>query len=263
MSAAGALRIFIAGGTGGVGTTLAGRLARAGNAVVLGSREPTSARALESVAAATAVAGAGARGSVSSCESRAGAAGADVVLLAFPSAQVLAPESLDALVASLGDQSALAGKPVLDACNALVFGPGGVSRRWEDSSLAEQWQARLPGALVVKAFNTCGREVMADPSRGFDSPATLMFACDPAARELAARVAADVGFAPEYVGPLRFARTLEALAVLWVHMGRVAKLRGASFVFQVVEQREGAALETARGLKAAEAAAAGKPAGAE
>lgn len=36
---------------------------------------------------------------------------------------------------------------------------------------------------------------------------------------MAAEVISGVGFVPKYVGPIRFARNLEAIAELWINLG--------------------------------------------
>ncbi len=37
--------------------------------------------------------------------------------------------------------------------------------------------------------------------------------------EVATKVIAGVGFIPKYVGPIRYARNLEAIAELWIDLG--------------------------------------------
>src|SRR5512140_3321650 len=81
------------------------------------------------------------------------ASGADVVVIATPWGAV--PEIATQLVG-------LKGLVVIDATNpigkgfSLDIGPGGESG-------AERLAAQLPGARVMKAFNTVGFNVMADP----------------------------------------------------------------------------------------------------
>ena len=49
----------------------------------------------------------------------------------------------------------------------------------------------------------------------------MMIAGDPdeTSRKIVEEVVAGVGFKPFYVGPIRYARNLEAIAELWIHMG--------------------------------------------
>ena len=76
----------------------------------------------------------------------------------------------------------------------------------------EVLQESLPSAYVYKAFNTVGVEHMADAS-GKD----MLFCGSPDQKELVHAVVAAVGFKPYYVGPIRYARNLEAIAELWIH----------------------------------------------
>jgi predicted dinucleotide-binding enzyme len=59
---------------------------------------------------------------------------------------------------------------------------------------------------------------MADPRYGGEG--VTMFYCgdDAAAKEVAARLAADLGFEPVDAGPLAAARLLEPLALLWISL---------------------------------------------
>ena len=77
-----------------------------------------------------------------------------------------------------------------------------------------------------QAFNTVGSEHLGHPDGsqipGYDfssrGPLKMLF-CGPAEQqEVAAEIIAAVGFAPQYVGPIRYARNLEAMAELWVHL---------------------------------------------
>jgi predicted dinucleotide-binding enzyme len=74
------------------------------------------------------------------------------------------------------------------------------------------------GARVVKAFNTTGANIMADPVIG--GVPTVMFICgeDAAARAVALRLAADVGFDAVDAGELKQARLLEPWAMLWIYL---------------------------------------------
>ncbi|CAE7752532.1 unnamed protein product, partial [Symbiodinium microadriaticum] len=76
------------------------------------------------------------------------------------------------------------------------------------------------------AFNTTGSEHMAHPDGsqipGYNfsqrGPLKMLF-CGPVEHHhVAAEVIAAVGFSPQYIGPIRYARNLEAIAELWVHL---------------------------------------------
>eukprot|EP00538_Stauroneis_constricta_P000090 CAMPEP_0119572686 /NCGR_PEP_ID=MMETSP1352-20130426/44747_1 /TAXON_ID=265584 /ORGANISM="Stauroneis constricta, Strain CCMP1120" /LENGTH=230 /DNA_ID=CAMNT_0007622373 /DNA_START=20 /DNA_END=712 /DNA_ORIENTATION=- len=109
-------------------------------------------------------------------------------------------------------------KIVIDATNPLGPFAEGLNTRvmsGNGTSGAEQYQKCLPYCKVYKAFNTVGAEHM-QQSLGKD----MMFAGDPEEESLAIAegVVAATGFKPFYVGPIRYARNLEAIAELYIHM---------------------------------------------
>jgi len=91
----------------------------------------------------------------------------------------------------------------------------------------QEW---APTARVVKIFNTTGVENMASPMYG-DQAATVFYCGDDEpACAVAAKLAADLGFDAVSAGPLRNARLLEPLALLWINQARVqGASRGVAF----------------------------------
>lgn len=178
-------------GAGRVGTTLGRRFADAGHTVRYGVRTPDDPKH-----------GAVPGGAMSL---HAAAEGADVVVLttSWAGAQ-------DALRAA-GD---LAGKVLVDATNPI--GPGMVLTHGRDDSGAEQVARWAPGARVVKAFNSIGMEVMADPRFGDRRAVLWLCGDDAAACDVVARLAAEIGFEPIRLGPLVRARFIEPVALLWI-----------------------------------------------
>lgn len=142
-------------GTGKVATTLGTRLAEQGHHVVLGSRTPdrSTERGLPVLAHEEAV------------------TTADVVVIAVPG--VVAVDA----VADIGPEL-FARKVVIDVTNAIrAFTPPVIDAGYPDSSIAEQLQALLPAAHVVKTGNTTGIEVIADPST-LDDPGSVFLSGD-------------------------------------------------------------------------------------
>jgi 8-hydroxy-5-deazaflavin:NADPH oxidoreductase len=195
-------------GAGQVGTTLGRGWLRAGHQVTYGVREPdgASARALRQAGARVAA-------------PRAAAEAAEVVVLATPWA------AAQEAVAALGD---LAGRPLLDATNPI--GPGlslAVGHHDSGGELVQRW---APSARVVKVFNSTGVENMAQPR--FGSRAATMFYCgdDAGACRAAHRLATDLGFDAVAAGPLRNARLLEPLGLLWIDLAlKQGQGRGIAF----------------------------------
>src|SRR5580692_945255 len=132
-------------GSGNVGGTLGTRWAQGGHQVVFSSREPESAKMQELVARA----GKTAR-SAGTAET---ATSSDVVVLTAP---------WPAIKEILAEAGNLSGKIVIDAINPLLPDLSGMAVGMTTSA-AEQIASWLPGARVVKAFNTVGFPVMANP----------------------------------------------------------------------------------------------------
>jgi len=195
-------------GTGRVGTALAAGWLTAGHSVTFGARDAGSDKAQTALSRLPAARAAGVAEA---------AAEAEVVVLATPWA------AAQSAVAAAGD---LRGKVLIDCTNPL--GPDGVLFG-PNTSGAEQiagWAAREypglspAGAHVVKAFNTIGAEVMANPRYGERRAVLLYAGDDAAAKAVVAGLAADLGFEPQDAGPLRAARLLEPLALAWINLAR-------------------------------------------
>ncbi len=71
---------------------------------------------------------------------------------------------------------------------------------------------------LLAAFNTIGVELLGNPQIN-GQKLTMLYAGPDDQQELVGQVVAGVGFIPEYVGPIRYARNLEAIAELWIHIG--------------------------------------------
>ena len=75
----------------------------------------------------------------------------------------------------------------------------------------------LPAAHVVKTLNQVGAEVMASPGGLSGTPAMFVAGDDDHARTVAAGLVSDLGFEALDAGPLRHARLLEPLAMVWIN----------------------------------------------
>lgn len=177
-------------GAGNVGRALAGSIARAGHEVTIAARHREHA---QTVAEET--------GALPAEDSATAAARADLVILAVPyqTASEVAPEI----------REQVAGKTVIDVTNPLTPDYSGLAT--EGTSAAEELQVRLPGASVVKAFNTMFASVQAQPSPDVDG---YVAGDDPQAKQRVISLIESMGFTSLDVGPLRAARFLEGMAFL-------------------------------------------------
>jgi len=184
-------------GTGSIGGTL-GRRWAARHDVVFGTRKPEDPELRVLLA--------GLAGRVRAASVRDAADFGEVVVLATPWAA-----ALDAVRAA----GSLAGKVVVDCTNPV--GPG-LRHALPDGSAAEVIAAAASGARVVKAFNTAGFEVYADPRFGTDAASLFLCGHDADAKQTVAGLARELGLEPVDCGDLGQARRLEELALLWISL---------------------------------------------
>jgi len=192
-------------GAGNVGKALADRFAKAGHEIVFGVRDPADAKnaALPHPAFRTAEA----------------AATSDAVVLSTSWAGTEAACRAMALV----------GKIVLDCTNPLAMGPLGrelaVAHTNSAGELVAGW---CRGAHVYKAFNTVAAEVMVAPEHMTVKPVVFVAGDDAALKPAALKLVEDTGFEARDAGPMRNARMLEYLALLYLEL---AMVRGMSRTF--------------------------------
>jgi predicted dinucleotide-binding enzyme len=206
------MRIAIIG-AGNVGGSLGQGWSQRGHEVTYGVRDPSDAKNRKL-----------ARDGARVASPRQAVERSEVVALATPWGATR--EALGAL----GD---LGGRPLLDATNPV--GAGFTLAVGHDSSGGELVQQWAPTARVVKVFNTTGAENMVAPR--FGDQAATMFYCgdDEQACGVAARLAADLGFEAVSAGPLKNARLLEPLGLLWISLA-IAQGMGRGIAFKLLRR---------------------------
>lgn len=172
-------------GSGRLGGAVGTLWAKAGHPVLFSSRNPERLKDLVEAAGPNARAGTPAEA----------VAFGEALLVAVPYGQ------LPNVGRSLGD--ALRGKVVLDACNAVAARDGAVGQAAIERGIGLASAEHLPGARVVRAFNTLGSRVLTEgANRAGGRIAIPLAGDDAAALEIASALVRDAGFDPVVVGPL-------------------------------------------------------------
>lgn len=187
------MRIAILG-AGNVGGGLGAALTAVGHSVVFGVRDPGSAKCQSALASAP--------GSSAVAPAEA-VSGAEVVAFTL---------RWDAVPDTIAELPPMAGVLVIDVMNRLSGDPA----RSTSQDLADL----LPGARVVKAFNTIGFENLST-ARARSVPAAMFVAGDDAdAKRVVLGLASELGFRAEDAGPLANAKPLEEMVKVWLALTR-------------------------------------------
>lgn len=205
-------------GTGDVAGALGPEFAAQGHTIVYGSRNP----ARDEIRALVARTG----GDASATTPAQSVIGADIVVMAVPGAVV------EAVTGNLGD---LTGKIIIDPTNAIDRHAGGYLTLSYDTSSAEVIQGAAPGAHVVKAFNTLNWRTMVDPESS-GGPVSIPLVGDNArAKARVAQLVEGMGLEAIDVGPLRYARHVEGMLLIWIH-NRYGAGEGPAFDYYLRKQ---------------------------
>ena len=198
-------------GSGNVGGTLGSRWAQAGHDVIFSSREPQSEKMKQLVAKAG--------GTARAATPADAAQSSEVIVLSTPW------NATREAVEGLGD---LHGKVLIDATNPLLPDLSGL-QLGTTTSAAEQVAAWASRAAVVKCFNSVGFNIMSNPA--FGAGKAVMFYCgdDAPAKQVVKQLTQELGFDAVDAGPLRQARLLEPLAVLWISLAYGGQGREIAF----------------------------------
>lgn len=192
-------------GTGNMGSAFARQLSAAGHQVRITGRDLAKAQAL-----------AAQFDGVEAYAPQEALAGNDVVIVAT---------AYDDAVAALKSLGSLEGKIIIDITNPLTADYMGLTIG-HSTSAAEEIARAIPGAEVVKGFNTLFAQVLADgPVFAGDVVGTVLVASDSErARQTARALAHSLGWNTTDAGGLGNARYLEALAGLNIYLGYGAGL---------------------------------------
>ena len=187
-------------GAGNMGSAFVKQLSAAGHSVSVTARDAAKAAAL-----------AAQYPGVKAVDAAGAADGKDVVVLATAYADA---------VAALQSVGNLQGRLVVDITNPLTADYMGLTVG-HSTSAAEEIAKAVPGAHVVKAFNTLFAQVLAQGAKLSDgNQATVFYAGDAdTAKQTVKALAESLGFATADAGGLKNARYLEPLAGLNIYFG--------------------------------------------
>jgi predicted dinucleotide-binding enzyme len=179
-------------GSGRIGSTLGGLWAKAGHEVMFSDRDAEQAK--------RAMDGAGPRARSGSVKEA--AAFGDVVLIAVPYG------ALPAVQNEAG--AALKGKVVIDPNNPVPARDGEMAVQAKEKGAAVSTAALLPGARLVRSFNSWGYGLMQrEANRAAPRMAMPVAADDPAALKVGVQLVADAGFDPVPVDSLAASKAFD------------------------------------------------------
>lgn len=204
-------------GAGNVGGALARLWSAAGYAVTFGLPQPQSEKSKAAVAALG--------GKVRAASNKDAAASAQIVALCVPWSA-----AQDAVRAC----GSLEGKILIDCTNPLRPDLQGLTLG-VTTSAAEQVAAWAPDAKLVKAFNTIGAADFGNAQFGSQRADGFYCGDDGESKRSVRELIEAAGMDPVDVGPLRNARYLEAMAMLWIDLA-VNQRQGSSHAFKLLRR---------------------------
>lgn len=205
-------------GAGNVGGALGKLWARQGHEIVFGVRDPQDAKLQELLKSTS--------GKARAATVKDAASFGELVVLATPW------EATEAAIQSAGS---LAGKTVIDCTNPLAPDLSGLVIGTNNSA-GEEVARWATGAKVVKAFNTIGAVNFDNPRFGSESASMFICGDDASAKSTVAKLAAEMGFDVVDAGPLTAARSLEPIALLWIHLAFKQGLGPTGHAFKLLRR---------------------------
>src|SRR5262245_7898671 len=172
-------------GSGRIGSTIGGLWVKAGHEVMFSDRDPEAVK--------RAMDGLGARAKAGSVQDA--VAFGDAILIAVPYA------ALPAIRDQVGAQ--LKGKVVIDPNNPVPSRDGEMAVQAKEKGAAVSTAGLLPGARLVRSFNSWGYALMArEANRPAPRMALPVAADDPVALKVGMQLVSDAGFDPVNAGSL-------------------------------------------------------------
>jgi predicted dinucleotide-binding enzyme len=193
-------------GSGDVGKSLARGFAGVGHQVMIGSRSPEKLNAFVKETSG-----------VASGTFEQTAKFGDVLALA--TLGIATEEAIQ-----LAGPKNFEGKVVIDATNPLDFSGGMPPKLFvgHTDSLGERIQRWLPGARVVKAFNTVGNAFFVNPDFPGGPPDMFIGGNDADAKKIVSQICKHWGWGVIDLGGIESSRHLEPMCMVWVLHGALS-----------------------------------------
>jgi 8-hydroxy-5-deazaflavin:NADPH oxidoreductase len=121
-----------------------------------------------------------------------------------------------AIEQALRDCGDLSGKILIDPTNPLMVDEGGLKLATGFETSSAEFIAARTTAAVVKSLNQVGAAVLGDTSGYACRPVQFIAGDDPEAKRVVRGLVDDLGFEVLDAGPLRAARLLEPMAMVWI-----------------------------------------------
>ena len=208
--------LAILGGTGPEGRGLAVRLAMAGEATIIGSRD-----AARGAAAAEELAANSPGATIAGSDNAGAAEQAEIVFLAFPY------EGQRAVLEQLA--GSLEGKIVVSVISPMAFERGKGARAIEVAagSAAQEAQELLPNSQVVAAFQNVSAEVLQNPDESLEGD-VVVCSDHPEAKKLVLGLADKIAnLRGVDGGSLANAKYVEQITPMLVNINRIYKVHAA------------------------------------
>lgn len=195
-------------GSGPVGQALGRGFAELGHEVILGTRDPNSAKVQDWIAKTQ-------KGVRAGTFDDAASAGELIVLCSLYRA-------VDEVI-KLAGRANMKGKIVIDTTNPIADEPpvNGVLKYVTTGreSGGELIQSKLPDSFVVKAFNSIGNPIMFRPK--FEDGMPTMFICgnDTEAKKKVTALLTDFGWETVDCGSIEASNAIEGLCIIWCARG--------------------------------------------
>ncbi|MFX0144778.1 MAG: NADPH-dependent F420 reductase [Candidatus Hodarchaeota archaeon] len=211
------MKIGIIGGTGRLGSALGKTWAEKGHKVMIGSRDPEKAKKLANSM------GSNVNGGTYEEVVKFG----DIIILAVP---------WSGAKESIKEAGNFEGKIIVDSTTTAAPSVGGPLIRVEPSA-AEKVAKWAVGAKVIKAVHTIGVESLNKLQFGTQQSSLFICGDDIVAKSKAKELGIDLGFEVIDAGPLKNARLIEPLAMLWLELAYNQGM-GTDIAFKLLRRRK-------------------------